>query len=260
MNPKQRRGLILMVMATLLAIAVFVGVVMYVQDVSSKTGPTTEVYVAKTDINVFQPISEDQLTTQTVPNRYITPQMITSKDQFSGQKASTRIAQGSYLQTDMIEPASSLEDGQREITISFDAAAGVSGRVAPDDNVDVIASFARARENDQGEQAYKRADIPYNVSGVIVSNAKVVSVGQPVDPNAVVGAADQTGAQVGSVPVTFAVSVEEAGRLSYAEAFAISMRIMRLSNNETGTQVDENDKSFDDRDLQDTLKLEGGGE
>lgn len=247
-----------MAVAAFLAIGVFVGVVAYVQNVSSQTGPTTEVYVAKEDIGAFQPIELNKLTTTAVPNRYITPQMVTSPDQVIGQKATAKIVSGSYIQTDMIQPASSLADGQREISISFDAAAGVSGRVAPGDVVDVVASFARARENDQGESAYKRADIPYNVSGVIVSNAHVVSVGQPVDPNAVVGAADQTGAEVGSVPVTFAVTVEEAGRLSYAEAFAVSMRVMRIGNNETGTKVDSSDKSFDDLDLQDDLSLSEG--
>ena len=56
MNPKQRRGLLLMIAATLLAIIVFIAVIMYVQNVSSKVGPTTEVYVAKEDITAFQPI------------------------------------------------------------------------------------------------------------------------------------------------------------------------------------------------------------
>lgn len=257
MNPKQRRGLLLMIAATLLAIIVFIAVIVYVQNVSSKVGPTTEVYVAKEDITAFQPIEQDMLETKTVPNRYISEDMVTSLEQIAGQKASVKISAGSFIQTDAIEPASSIEDGQREISITFTGDAGVSGRVSPGDKVDVVASFARARENDQGETAYKRADIPYNVSGIVVSNATVVSVGQPVDPNAVVGAADQSGAEAEAVAVTFAVSVEEAGRLSYAEAFAISMRVMRIGNNETGTKVNESDKSFDDRDLQGTISGKG---
>lgn len=256
MNPKQRRGLIFMIAATLLAILVFIGVIAYVQKVNSQVGPTTEVYIAKEDIEAFQPVELDKLETQEVPNRYITPQMVTSPDQVAGQKAATKITAGSFIQTDMVEPASSLTDGQREIAVMFSEAAGVSGRVAPGDKVDVVASFAKQRENDQGETAYKRADIPYNISGIIVHNAHVVSVGQPVDPNAVVGAADQSGAEAGDVPVTFAVTVEEAGRLSYAESFAISMRIMRIGNNETGSKVEDQDNSFDDRDLQDTLSTE----
>ena len=253
MNPKQRRGLIFLIAATLLAVLVFIGVIAYVQNVNSQVGPSTEVFVAKEDIKAFEPIEQDKLETQRVPNRYITPQMVTSAEQVSGQKAATSISAGSFIQTDLIEPTSSIADGQCEISVSFDATAGVSGRVAPGDVVDVVASFAKQRENDQGETAYKRADIPYNISGTIVRNAHVVSVGQPVDPNAVVGAADETGAQAGSVPVTFAVTVEEAGRLSYAESFAISMRLMRIGNNETDTKVRDEDRSFDDRDLQETL-------
>lgn len=257
MNPKQRRGLLLMIISAVVAVAVFVGVVMFVQNVSSQVGPTTEVYVAKEDIAAYQPIKQGMLETKTVPNRYMTPDMVTSLEQIAGQKASVNISAGSFIQTNSIQATSSIGDGQREIAVTFAGDAGVSGRVAPGDKVDVVASFARARENDQGETSYKRADIPYNVSGIIVSDATVVSVGQPVDPNAVVGAADETGAETEAVSVTFAVSVAEANRLSYAEAFAISMRVMRIGNNETGTKVNKSDKTFDDRDLQGTIN--GGG-
>jgi pilus assembly protein CpaB len=82
-------------------------------------------------------------------------------------------------------------------------------------------------------------------------------VGQPVDPNAAVGAADETGAQVAMVPVTFAVSVEDAGRLAYGESFAVNMRLMRSGNNETGTQVDEGATTFDDVDLQEIIGSDG---
>ena len=259
MNPKQRRGLILMIVAALGAIAVFLGVVTYVQSVSADVGPKSTVYVAKEDIARFQPISLDDVETQEVPDKFITPQMVTTKEQLAGQKASTAIQQGSTLQTDMLEAASSLEDGQREISVNFDAALGINGRVAPGDTVDVIAAFAKRLDNDQGAENYKRADIPYNVAGVLVRNARVVSVGQPTDPNAEVGAADQTGAEVSQVPVTFAVSVDEASRLAYGEAFAVSMRLMRSGNNETGSQISDEDLYFDDPDLEGVLGSPSGG-
>jgi pilus assembly protein CpaB len=236
MNPQQRRGVIMMIIAALGAVAVFIALVVYVQSVSAEVGPRSTVYVA---------------------TEYITPQMITSQEELAGQKASVPIAAGSWMQTDMIAPASALEDGQREISVNFEADTGINGRVAPGDTVDVIAAFAKERENEQGAESYRRADIPYNTAGILVRNAQVVSVGQPVDPNAAVGAADETGAQVAMVPVTFAVSVEDAGRLAYGESFAVNMRLMRSGNNETGTQVDEGATTFDDVDLQEIIGSDG---
>lgn len=252
-NPKQRRGVILLVVAAIGAIAVFLGVIVYVQGVSADVGPKTEVFVAKKDIPVNQAVSLDDVETKSVPDKFLSPQMTSSKEQLAGQKASTLIKAGSFIQTDMIAPSSSLQDGQREISINFDAAQGINGRVAPGDRVDVTAAFAKARNNDSGNDAYKRAEIPYNIAGVLVRNARVVSVGQPTDPNAAVGAADNTGAQVKVVPVTFAVSVKEASRLAYGEAFAISLRLMRSGNNETGTKVGDGDTSFDDPELKNIL-------
>ncbi|MGW9825499.1 pilus assembly protein CpaB [Brevibacterium pityocampae] len=253
MNPKQRRGVILMIIAAFGAVAVFLGIITYVQSVSSEVGPRTTVYMAARDIAKFAPISEDVVEATDIPTKYVTPQMITNKEQLAGQKANTPIKSGSWLQSDMLAPASSIEDGEREISVNFEGDLGINGRVAPGDTVDVIAAFARARENDQGENAYKRAEIPYNVAGVLVRNARVVSVGAPSDPNAQVGAADQSGAGVSVVPVTFAVSVEDAGRLAYGEAFAVSMRLMRSGNNETGSRIAEEDLSFDDPGLQEVL-------
>lgn len=257
MNPQQRRGVIMMIIAALGAVAVFIALVVYVQSVSAEVGPRSTVYVATEDIPAQQSLDPAQMETEEVPNKYITPQMITSQEELAGQKASVLIAAGSWMQTDMIAPASALEDGQREISVNFEADTGINGRVAPGDTVDVIAAFAKERENEQGAESYRRADIPYNTAGILVRNAQVVSVGQPVDPNAAVGAADETGAQVAMVPVTFAVSVEDAGRLAYGESFAVNMRLMRSGNNETGTQVDEGATTFDDVDLQEIIGSDG---
>lgn len=253
MNPKQRRGVILMIIAAIGAIAVFLGVIVYVQSVTAEVGPRSTVYVAATDIGVHEAISPDHVETIEVPNKYVTPQMVTSEDQLAGQKAVAPITSGSFIQTDLIMPASSLEDGQREISVNFRSDLGINGRVSPGDTVDVIAAFAKQRDTDQGQEAYKRADIPYNIAGVLVRNARVVSVGQPTDPEAMVGAADQTGAEVSVVPVTFAVSMEDAGRLAYGEAFAISLRMLRSGNNETGSRISDDDLSFEDPDLQEVL-------
>lgn len=261
MNPRQRRGVITLVIAAIGAIAVFLGVVSYVGSVSAEVGPKTTVYAAIEDIRIHQTIDPGtHLETQEVPDKYVTPQMVTHLDQLAGQKARTAITAGSYIQSDMLAPVSSLEDGQREISVNFEGDAGINGRVNPGDLVDVVAAFAKDRENDQ-DASYRRADIPYNVAGVLVRNAEVVAVGQPdqqLAPDA--GQAAAQGALVETVPVTFAVSVNDASKLAYAEAFAVSLRITRSGNNETGSTITDDDLSFEDPDLAPALgSADGGG-
>ncbi|MCT1607593.1 Flp pilus assembly protein CpaB [Nesterenkonia massiliensis] len=251
MNPKQLRGLVTLIIAGVGAVAVFLAVTSYVSEVQAEVGPTTEVYVATEEIGIYQPIGFEAVETQEVPNKYLNDQMITSQEQLAGMKATSTIREGSYLQEDMIEPSSSLGDGEREISINFTGDQGIHGRVQPGDRVDVIASFARDQGGPgAGDISYRRAQIPYNVSGVLVQNALVVSVGQPVDAGAAAGAAAEGGADPGMVvPVTFAVSVGQATQLAYGESFAVSMRIIRSGNNETGTAFDVEDQSFQDPDL-----------
>lgn len=251
MNPKQLRGVITLIIAAVGAIIVFLTVTSYVSEVRADVGPVSEVYVATEELGVHQPIDLDAVEAQEVPDKYITSQMVSQQEDLVGMKASAAIESGSYLQSDMIEPASSLDDGEREISINFEGDQGIHGRVQPGDRVDVIASFARDRGGPEvGDVSYRRAEIPYNVSGVLVQNAHIVSVGQPVDAGAAAGAATEGGGDPGMVvPVTFAVSVAESTQLAYGESFAISMRIIRSGNNETGSAFDEEDQSFQDPDL-----------
>lgn len=250
MNPKQLRGVITMIIAVVGAIAVFLGVTAYVSEVRSEVGPTTEVYVTSEGVGLHQPINIEAVEAREIPDKYINGQMVTQQEDLVGMKASSAIESGSYLQADMVEPASSLEDGEREISINFEGDQGIHGRVQPGDRVDVIASFARERGGPEaGDISYRRADIPYNVSGVLVQNAEVVSVGQPVDAGAAAGAAAEGGDPSTVVPVTFAVTVAEATQLAYGESFAVSLRMIRSGNNETGTAFDDEDQSFQDPDL-----------
>lgn len=249
MNPKQLRGLIMLIIAGVGAIAVFIAVASYVSDVRADVGPTSEVYVTTEEVGVHETIDLERLDTEEVPDKYISDHMVTDQEDLVGMKASSPVEAGSYLQTDMIEPTSSLEDGQREVSVNFDSDQGIHGRVQPGDQVDVVASFARDQGEDSGDVSYQRAQIPYNVSGILVQSAEVVSVGQPVTEGAAAGDAAEGGEPDMVVPVTFAVSVGEATQLAYGESFAVSMRIVRSGNNETGDAFDEDDQSFQDTDL-----------
>ncbi|GAB3676894.1 Flp pilus assembly protein CpaB [Angustibacter aerolatus] len=248
MNPRQRRGLVMLVLAALGACAVFLGVASYVAQVNAEVGPRTKVYVAARDIPPFAAVTPQDLRTVEIPTKYVTDTTVTREADFLGQKTFTTVKSGSYLTSEMMTSSSSLSDGMREVSINFDAADGINGRVRPGDKVDVVAAFAaRQSSQNQVDQSVRKAQLPYNVAGIVVSQALVVSVGEKTPVGIEVGAATDGNADPQEVvPVTFALSVKDSTALAYAEAFSVKMRIMRSGNNESGKKVTPDARSFND--------------
>jgi pilus assembly protein CpaB len=248
MNPRQRRGLVMLVLAALGAAAVFVGVASYVAQINREVGPLTTVYLAGKEIPRFAAVTPDLVRTEQVPTKYVTDTMITKESDFLGQKTMTDIKAGSTLTSELLTSSSSLADGMREVSINFDAADGINGRVQPGDRVDVVAAFAARQSNaNQVDQSVRKAQLPYNVAGIVVSQALVVSVGEKTPIGIEVGAAtDGNPNPKEVVPVTFALTVADATRLAYSEAFSVKMRLMRSGNNESGKAYKATDRSFSD--------------
>jgi len=168
----------MLVLAALGACAVFVGVASYVSQVNAEVGPRTTVYVAARDIPPFAAVKPSDVKAVQVPSKYVTDSTVTKQADFLGQKSITEIRSGSYLSADLLTSSSSLADGMRELSVNFDAADGINGRVRPGDRVDVVAAFAARQSNDnQVDQSVRRAELPFNVAGIVVSQALVVSVG-----------------------------------------------------------------------------------
>ena len=69
MNPRQRRGLIYLLIAVVVAIATFLTVTRYVASVNSQVGSRVTVYRAKTAISPYTPLSESVLEPVEVPRR-----------------------------------------------------------------------------------------------------------------------------------------------------------------------------------------------
>ncbi len=259
MNPRQRRGLLTLLVSALGAVTVFLGVASYVGQIRSQVGPMAEVYVAAHQIAPYAAVMPADVKQVAIPAKYVTASMVVHEQDFLGYKSATAIEQGAWLQRDLLVPASSIGDGQREISVNLDADQGINGRIRPGDVVDVVAAFAAANDSAQvSDPSVRRAKIPYNIAGVIVRNAHVVSVGSRTPVGVNVGDAQEGNTNPQAiVPVTFAVSVAEATRLAYAEAFSVSLRLMRSGNNETGTKVKDSDLSFGDTGLPKVL-MPGG--
>lgn len=210
MNPRQRRGALLLVITALGAIAVFLAVVVYVGDVSSRVGPMTQALQLNRDVDAFEPIEPDMFDVVEVPARWLPSTAVEDVAQTSGLVAAAALPEGAMIQEGMLVPRPGVQPGYREVAIVVDAETGVAGKVAPGDHVDILATI----EGTDG--------VPPR-SEIWVSNALVLEVGLPRDVES-----SDPGGNFGTtqgVPVTFALTSEDALRLAYVESFSVKLRL-----------------------------------
>ncbi|MDO4242961.1 MAG: Flp pilus assembly protein CpaB [Actinomyces sp.] len=192
------------------ALATFAAVFSYVNTVSSQVGPMTTVLQLTTDVAELQTITSEHVAEVEIPERWAPETAVRSTEELEGMVASGTYTAGSIVQTGMLESPPGLAQGYREVAIVVDAETGVAGKVRSGDHVDILATI----QNEQtGEQT----------SQVVIQNALVIEVGVVTTTKD----EDSSGNfQEGeTVPVTFALSAEDALKLTYAESFAVKVRL-----------------------------------
>jgi pilus assembly protein CpaB len=217
LNPRQRRGVLLLVVTSILAVAVFVGVLYYVRTVSSQVGPMTTVLQLNRSVGALEPIVPEMLEQVEVPERWVPETAVHSADEADGLVAATAYESGSLLQTGMLVPRPGVQPGFREVAIVVDAETGVAGKVKPGDHVDIIATTG-------GEGDVKP------VSRVWVENVLVLEVGLPTsleDPENL--------GETSGLPVTFALTTQDALTVAYVESFSVKMRLALRGTGDEGT-------------------------
>jgi pilus assembly protein CpaB len=220
MNPRQRRGLLLMILAAIGAVVVFISVIGYVGSVRAEVGVKTEVLRLKAAVPSYTRITEDNLERVWVPKKWSPSTMITDVSQLQGKVAAADLAAGSHLQVGMLITAPTLEPGQREIAIMIDAETGVAGKVHEGMLVDIYATYQQSRNNQQQESCAAR----------IVKSARVIQIGQAVDvktEQAAAGGANGGGSSAteAQVPITFALTAADSLKLTREESFAQKIRL-----------------------------------
>lgn len=211
MNPRQRRGVLFLVVAIVGAIAVFFSVVGYVNDVESQVGDRVTGYVVAGDVPAYQPLTPGDLEEVDVPQRWLPDGAVRELGDLAGQVTSARLTKGTLLQSSNLIPQPTLQAGQREIAILVDAETGVAGKVQPGDYVDVWATFD---EGVTGTGARTK---------LIAQGLLVIDVGLKVERER----ANRTGgtSEGEAVPITFATEKSQIQALSFAESFAIETRL-----------------------------------
>ena len=213
MNPRQRRGVLFLLLAALGAMVVFFMVARYVGSVNTQVAPLVTVYHAARDVPAYRELTTANVVEVEMPERYVPPQALRDADDLVGARIGFNIAEGTVIGTDMLLPPSDLNPNEREIAIEVDAVTGIAGRVASGDFVDIYAVFADA--DGQG-----------GTSQVLVQNVRVVSVGgrQTRSKETAEGALREADV----LPVTVALEPDDALKVTYADSFASAVRLVGL--------------------------------
>ncbi|MQA79781.1 MAG: Flp pilus assembly protein CpaB [Streptosporangiales bacterium] len=227
MNPRQRRGAALMIVATLGAIVVFVTVLSYVSSVRAEVGDLVTVLKLKQDVAANGAVTKAQVEEAEVPKRWLSGPFVSDTRDLDGKVAVNELKKGSYLQTSMIIDAPSLRPGQREIAIMIDAETGVAGKVTSGSVVDVYATYTESTGTRSKSCATQ-----------LLSHARVIEVGRLRTEKGEGGNEDSQADLSQVVPVTFALSQRDTKRLAWAEGYATKVRLALIG---PGTTEDEPD-------------------
>ena len=232
MNPRQRRGLLLLVLSGLGLLAVFVLIASYVADVRTEVDPKVKLLALSKPVKAYESIPDDAVTTVTMPKRWAPTTALRDRGSLVGYVAGTDLHTDSLLQRDMLIRPPDLTPGQREVAILVDAETGVAGKIGPNSYVDIVATF---EGNDQRGVPAK--------STVVVPHARILAVGQPKleGGRGVQRQAEADPKQV--VPVTFALTPKEQLRVTYAESFAQQTRLALLRPGES-TPLKRNELTY----------------
>lgn len=213
MNPRQRRGVLFLLLAGLGALVVFMMVARYVAGVNSQVAPMVTVYQAARTIPAYKELTQDNVVAVEIPERYVPAQTLREGAQLAGQRVGFTVAKGTFIGADMLLPPSELNADEREIAIEVDAVTGIAGRIASGDYVDIYAVFADPEGHTGNSQ-------------VLVQNVRVVSVGgrQTRSKETAEGALREADV----LPVTVALEPEDALKVTYADSFATAVRLVGL--------------------------------
>jgi len=213
MNPRQRRGLLLLVLSGLGLLAVFVLIASYVADVRTEVDPKIELLALSKPVKAFESVPDDAVTEITMPKRWAPRTALRDRSELVGLVAGTDLTADSVLQKGMLVSPPELAPGQREVAILVDAETGVAGKLGPGSVVDIVATF----EGDPQSGTRPK-------STVVVPAARIVEVGQ-AELKGGRGVQEAEADPTEVVPVTFALTPRDQLRVTEAESFAAEVRL-----------------------------------
>ena len=220
MNPRQRRGVLLILVTVLGAVVTFVAMFSYVQSISSQVGPMTTVLKLSQQVTELKEVTAADVVTEQVPKRWVPEDAIHDVNDLKGKVAAATLNKGAVLQTSMLQDPPQLTEGYREVTIMVDAETGVAGKITSGSRVDVVSTLQDPNDKQQTAQ-------------VIIQNALITDVGVATQVEDESASGDFTKSE--AVPVTFALTPDESLKLAYAESFSKKVRLLLRRDGDQGT-------------------------
>jgi pilus assembly protein CpaB len=205
----------------------------YLASVGHANAPVAQrtVLVAAKAIPARATVTADMLTTAQRPSSAVDPDAFVVPASAVGAVAANDIPSGSQLTASKLLRAASagfparVGPGMRAVAIPVDRVKGVSNLIKPGDRVDVIAVTSP-----RTEQAPKAM--------TIIRGAKVLSIGQTVDPTSTATPAPESG-QYGTATATLEVSPKQADLLALADINATLRLALRPPNESLRSQPTE---------------------
>ncbi|BBA99768.1 hypothetical protein RVR_6531 [Actinacidiphila reveromycinica] len=228
MNSRQRRGVVLLVVSVVCAVAAFAGVLAVVSNARSQVGQKVTAYELSADVPAYTALDSSKVHRISMPKRWLPDTAVRDLGEFQGKIAAVPLKKGSLLESDMVAARPELKPGQMEIAIMIDAETGVAGKITPGARVNIFATFAGRKDTDP------------DVSKIIVANASVLDVGQI---KAFDKSEDAQRLSEEGVPITFALDAEDAQRVAYAESFAEHVRLALVAPGDTEAPP-ESDRTY----------------
>jgi pilus assembly protein CpaB len=211
MNPRQRQGLLLVVVAAAGLIGVFVLVANYVSSVSKQVGPKVDVLTLVRPLQAFRPVTTADLGVVALPQKWVPGTALRDASEAVGQISQVPLPTGTELEQGMLTGRPTLQPGEQEFALPIDQTTGVANQVQEGSVVDVVATFSGSG---QSKAASAR---------VIVSDVTVL-----------IAAQSSTGSSGGVV--SLALTPQQVQEVAYAESFAQKVWLSLVAPGTTGSQ------------------------
>lgn len=212
MNPRQRQGLLLVVVAAAGLIGVFLLVASYVSSVSKQVGPKVGVLTLIRPLQAYQQVTSADLGLVTLPQKWVPGTALRDPSQALGQISQVPLPTGTELEQGMLTGQPSLKPGEREFALPVDSTTGVANQIQAGSVVDLVATFSGSHSNGQSS------------ARVMLSDVTVLLAGQST-----------TGSSGGGV-VTLALTPQQVQQVAYVESFAQKWWLSLVAPGTTGTE------------------------
>jgi pilus assembly protein CpaB len=235
METTRRRGILFLVIASVLALLAGVVVVSYLNDIERQAGETVEVVVAKKAIPARTLITADLLELRPISKKMLRQSYVLNpQDILRDTVALVDLQPGDILQRSFLDRNAGLKPGMRAVSIGVNRVSGVGGTIRAGNRVDVIVSF---KEGGLAEANQKTSVLFQDVEvlGVSMLNPKTTQTSSLVTTSTEGQAAAEeipparfsaTGDLLNEATVTLALPLEDALKLVWMENFGEEIRLV----------------------------------